>query len=317
MKTKRNQNTGGLGRGLDELFDPKHFNEELEQDLIKIVHINTLKAGIHQPRKSFTKETLNELANSIKNQGIIQPLIVRKLTEKNSGDEFLYEIIAGERRFRAAQIAKVNDIPIILRDYSDNETMTIALIENLQREDLNVIEEAEAYNKLKEVHKISQEELAEKLGKSRPAVANALRLLTLPEYIKNSIINNFIKASHGRCLLGISNQEAQKTLFEAIIEQKLNTREIEKAVEEWKEKGIFPNYIIQNKNTILHENEKIEKIKLQRSELIESIDQKLKDKFYKKALIRGDERKGNIKINYKNFEELQYILDTLNIEYKI
>lgn len=328
MSQKKQQS--GLGRGLDALFisslKKENDKEDKEnQEEIILISIETLKAGIHQPRKLFTEESLEELASSIKNQGIIQPLLVRKITNETP---YQYEIIAGERRYRAAQKAALKEIPVIVRDYTDAETMTIALIENLQREDLNAIEEAEAYFKLKEVHKLSQEELAQKLGKSRSGVANALRLLSLPEHIKESIINNEIKSSHGRSLLAISDEKAQEILFQAIKTKDLNSREIEKAVEYWKDNNTFPVFLLEETNTIseLEENtlnkntstiDRKSLIKTDLSEFLHTIDQKLKDKFYKKAHIRGDERKGSIKISYKTPEELQYILDTLNIECKV
>ena len=310
---------GGLGRGLDHLFSGnQEVIKEASTSDIKNISIAQLKAGIHQPRKKFTEDSLEELSTSIKNQGIIQPLLVRAISGK-TGVDAQYEIIAGERRFRAAKLVQITEIPVIIRDYTDAEAMTIALIENLQREDLNAIEEAEAYYSLKEVHKLSQEDLAEKLGKSRPSVANALRLLSLPSYIKESIISDAISASHGRCLLAINDEKEQKILFDAAISQTLNVREMEKAAEEWKLNASLPNYIYGNetaKNTV-DTAKKAGKNETIMSELIQNINAKLKDKFYKKASIQGNEKKGTIKINYKSPEELQYILDALSIEENI
>ena len=194
--------------------------------------------------------------------------------------------------------------------------MTIALIENLQREDLNAIEEAEAYFSLKEVHKLSQEDLAEKLGKSRSGVANALRLLSLPSYIKESITNNAISASHGRCLLAINDEKEQRILFDAVLIKDLSVREMEKAAEHWKSNTSLPSYIYASSTNaeVAQKAKKIEKDEKSVNSLIQSIDTQLKDKFYKKASIQGDERKGTVKISYKNTEELQYILDALGIE---
>lgn len=302
---------GGLGRGLDHLFSGNQaLIEETVSSKIKIVSITQLKAGIYQPRKSFSEDSLIELSTSIKNQGIIQPLLVRKV---DNADGQLYEIIAGERRFRAAKLAQITEIPVIVNNYSDAEAMTIALIENLQREDLNAIEEAEAFFKLKEMLNLSQEELAEKLGKSRSGIANALRLLSLPSYVTEYIINDKISASHGRCLLAINDENEQRILFDAIILKELNVREVEKAIEVWKLSGKLPSYIYGNSEIVkkLVTNEKYI------NPVIQAIEAKLKDKFYKKANIRGDERKGSIKIDYKSTEELQYIIDTLSIEYKI
>lgn len=179
IKMKKNN---GLGRGLDHLFnrDDNLIHEDNDQE-VKMIAISKIKPNIHQPRRQFDEESLHELATSIKNQGIVQPLIVRRLENTDN-----YEIVAGERRYRAGKIIGLNELPVIVRDYTDIEAMTIALIENLQREDLNSIDEAEALNELKTVHKLSQEELAEKIGKSRSNVANTLRLLALPEKIKKT-----------------------------------------------------------------------------------------------------------------------------------
>jgi len=303
---------GGLGRGLDHLFSGnQESTEEVKNSDVQTISITQLKAGVHQPRKKFSQDALDELAISIKNQGIIQPLLVR-IIKQGIGAEKQYEIIAGERRFRAAKLAKITDIPVIIRDYTDAEAMTIALIENLQREDLNAIEEAEAYYSLKEVHHLSQEDLAEKLGKSRSSVANALRLLSLPSYIRESIANDDISSSHGRCLLVINDEDEQKALFDAAIAKELSVREMEKAIDSWKSIGKLPSYISENNP----QAKKSEKSIAEVSSFIQNIETKLKDKFYKKASIRGDEQKGIIKINYKSAEELQSILDILSIDSK-
>lgn len=303
----------GLGRGLDHLFsrDETIITEEEKNNEIQLVHISKIKANIHQPRKNFKEESLQELATSIKNQGIVQPLIVRKI-ENTTGK--LYEIVAGERRFRAAGRVGLQEIPVIVRDYSDAEAMTIALIENLQREDLNAIDEAEALNQLKIVHNLSQEELAEKIGKSRSNVANTLRLLGLPENIKRMIANDEIKAGHGRALLCITNPEDQQFLCSSIIENQLTVRDVEKALDFWKENGTFPQELTHQYHTM--PAARINKQKEPLNEKMQSIDLKLKDLFHKKAVIKGTENKGSIKINYKNKDELLYILSVFSIDSK-
>lgn len=303
----------GLGRGLDHLFsrDENIVTEEEKQHGTETVSINKIKPNLHQPRKNFHEESLAELAASIKNQGIVQPLIVRK-TDDIQGKE--YEIVAGERRFRAAKMAGLTEVPVIVREYTDAEAMTIALIENLQREDLNAIDEAEALNQLKIVHNLSQEELAEKIGKSRSNVANTLRLLALPENIKRMISNDQIKAGHGRALLCITNPEDQQYLCSSILEHQLTVRDVENALDYWKEHGTLPQELA---HTYQHAPQsKIKKEKPVLSEKIQSIDLKLKDLFHKKAAIKGTENKGSIKINYKNKDELLYILSVFSIDSK-
>lgn len=296
----------GLGRGLDHLFKLEETNISTDNsNEIKLIAIENIKANIHQPRKQFDEAGLQELAASIKNQGIVQPLIVRKV------DGNMYEIVAGERRYRAGKTAGLMKLPVIVREYSDIEAMTIALIENLQREDLNSIDEAEALNQLKTVHKLSQEELAEKIGKSRSNVANTLRLLALPEKIKKLIANDNIKAGHGRALLGITDPKAQDKLCIQIIAKELTVREVESALEYWKQHGSLPTDLMQQPE----QNPKSKRAaSISLSKNMQEIDYKLKDIFHKRAAIKGTEDKGSIKIQYKNKDELLYILSVFSIE---
>lgn len=298
----------GLGRGLDHLFnrDENTITNDTANE-VKFVAIEKIKPNIHQPRKQFNENALQELAASIKNQGIVQPLIVRKIEQENS-----YEIVAGERRYRAGKMLGLSELPVIIREYSDIEAMTIALIENLQREDLNSMDEAEALNQLKTVHKLSQEELAEKIGKSRSNVANTLRLLALPEKIKALIANDSIKAGHGRALIGITDKEAQETLCRCIMERDLTVRDVEHALEYWKQHASLPKEYLQ---AMPKQSKKTEK-KVCLSKNLQDIDIKLKDIFHKKAFIKGTEEKGSIKINYKNKDELLYILSVFSIDSK-
>lgn len=302
----------GLGRGLDHLFKLEETTVAAENsNEVKFVSIDNIKANANQPRKKFDEASLQELAASIKNQGIVQPLIVRK-TDGN-----MYEIVAGERRFRAGKMAGLMKLPVIVREYSDIEAMTIALIENLQREDLNSIDEAEALNQLKTVHKLSQEELAEKIGMSRSNVANTLRLLALPEKIKKLIANDTIKAGHGRALLGITDPRAQDKLCIQIIAKDLTVRDVENALEYWKMHGTLPPAIMQSapdQNEKGAKAPKTAKGNVSLSKTMQEIDYKLKDIFHKKAAIKGTEDKGSIKIQYKNKDELLYILSVFSID---
>ncbi|MDE5682142.1 MAG: ParB/RepB/Spo0J family partition protein, partial [Mailhella sp.] len=298
------------GRGLDHLFsrDETQISAEEKKNEVLLVKIDRIKANIHQPRKKFNDESLKELSVSIKNQGVVQPLIVRKL--EKDGD---YEIVAGERRYRAAKLVGMGELPVIVRDYNNIEAMTIALVENLQREDLNSIDEAKALNELKNAHNLSQEELAEKIGKSRSNVANTLRLLALPEYIKTMIAEDTIKAGHGRALLSVTNQKDQEILSKKIVEKQLSVRETETILEYWKKFGTLPKELSER------EADNIVKPTIQKQflpEKLQHIDNKLKDIFHKKAFIKGTEDKGSIKIQYKNKDELLYILSVFSIDSK-
>ena len=300
----------GLGRGLDHLFsrDETQISAEEKKNEVLLVKIDRIKANVHQPRKQFNDESLKELSVSIKNQGVVQPLIVRKL--EKDGD---YEIVAGERRYRAAKLVGMEELPVIVRNYTNIEAMTIALVENWQREDLNSIDEAKALNELKNAHNLSQEELAEKIGKSRSNVANTLRLLALPEYIKTMIAEDAIKAGHGRALLSVTNQKDQEILAKRIVENQLSVRETETILEYWKKFGTLPKELSER------EADKTGKTTAQEQfmpEKLQHIDNKLKDIFHKKASIKGTEDKGSIKIQYRNKDELLYILSVFSIDSK-
>ena len=215
----------GLGRGLSALIptavEPK---TELSQDSSpKQVAVDRITTSPFQPRRSFDETKIDELASSIRNQGIIQPLIVRP---KNDG----FELIAGERRWRAAMRAGLSHVPVVIRDASDNEAMQIALVENLQREDLNAIEEANGYRRLQEEFHWSQEEMAEKVGKSRPAIANSLRLLTLPSEVQHEVASGNLPAGQARALLGLHTEPLIISACREVLAKGLSTRETEKMV---------------------------------------------------------------------------------------
>ena len=199
MAVKRN----GLGRGLESLFVDNSVEEiNSASNKLKIMEI---EPNHDQPRKIFDEKALSELADSISQHGVLQPMVVRPLT--NGG----YQLVAGERRWRAARIAGLTEVPVIIKELTDEETIEIAMIENLQREDLNPLEEALGYSYMMDELKITQEEAAEKVGKSRPAIANALRLLKLPEEIQEMVKNNLISAGHARAVLMLKSEKEQKT----------------------------------------------------------------------------------------------------------
>lgn len=195
------------------------------------ISIDKLVPGIYQPRKNFEKEQLNELANSIKENGILQPLVVRK---RSSGG---YEIIAGERRWRASQIAGLHEVPALIKEVSDNEALQLAIIENVQREDLDPIEEAEAYQRLINEFSLSQQQVAEKVGKERSSVANALRLVSLPSELKEMISRREISAGHAKVILGISDKKEQIKIAKKVAEKQLSVRALEALVKNSEAQG--------------------------------------------------------------------------------
>jgi ParB family transcriptional regulator, chromosome partitioning protein len=216
----------GLGKGLSALIPaaaPQLLQVTTTEDPRSEVEIDRIAPSPFQPRRIFDEAKLQELASSIRNQGIIQPLIVRPKGER-------FELIAGERRWRAAMKAGLNRVPVVVREASDHDALQLALIENLQREDLNPIEEANGYRRLQEEFHWSQEEMAEKVGKSRPAVANALRLLSLPAEVQQEVVSGNLPAGQARALLGLQSEAVIITAYREVVAKGLSTRETEKLV---------------------------------------------------------------------------------------
>ena len=274
-----------LGRGLEALLNV----EESGNEGIIEVKINEIEPNLNQPRKSFDEEKLNDLAESIKKHGIVQPIIVKK---ENS----TYKIVAGERRWRAARIAGLENINVIVKDLSEQEIVEVALIENLQREDLNPIEEAEAYEKLVKEYGLKQEEIAKIVGKSRPAIANTIRLLGLSETIKKNIITGEITSGHARALLTIEDEEIQKKVMEEIIKMNYNVRETEKLVKEY-ERGEEKKLSKKDKN-------------IKSQEVIE-LEEMLKNILGTKVQLNTKRKKGKIVIEYYSNEELERIIELI------
>lgn len=214
---------GGLGRGLDALFADNSLEEISSTSAVKL-KINDIEPNRDQPRKEFDEKALSELADSITQHGVIQPLLVRPLSDG------MYQLVAGERRWRAARLAGLSEVPVVVRELSDSETMEIALIENLQREDLNPIEEAQGLQLLIDTYGLTQEECAGRVGKSRPAIANSLRLLNLPEYVLELLKEGKISSGHARALLPLEDENKILNLAQEIISKELSVRETERAV---------------------------------------------------------------------------------------
>jgi len=284
--TDSNIQKKGLGRGLSSLMGDveipiKENNNKLSDTRIPI---SKLRANPLQPRRLFNKESINELAASIKSKGLVQPILVRP-SEKNPGD---YEIIAGERRWRAAQIAQLHEMPAVIKNLNDVETLEIAIIENVQRSDLTVIEEATGYKKLIESYGHTQEQLSEIVGKSRSHVANIMRLLTLPQSIQDMITEGKISAGHARAIM---NSAFPEKLAEKIVSENLSVREAE---------GIAK----QGKN-------QIKKVRLKDPDTVDlenSLSQKLG---LNVEINHKGKRGGHIKIDYKNLDQLELVTKKL------
>ncbi len=213
---------GGLGRGLDALFADNSIEEISSSSTVKL-KLNDIEPNRDQPRKTFDESALSELADSIAQHGVIQPLLVRPIQDG-------YQLVAGERRWRAARLAGLTEVPVVVKELSDSETMEIALIENLQREDLNPIEEAEGLQLLIDTYGLTQDECAKRVGKSRPAITNSLRLLNLPEKLSELVRDSMISSGHARALLPLGDEDKMLELANEIISKDLSVREVERIV---------------------------------------------------------------------------------------
>jgi len=289
----------GLGRGLDALFEETNQGEK---DISEI-NIEAIKARAGQPRRTFDQESLRELAASIEQHGILQPLLVRPCEQG-------YEIIAGERRFRAAQMAGLEMLPVIVREMDDIEVAEIALIENLQREDLNPVEEARAYRKMIESFGYTQELLAQKIGKSRTHITNTMRLLNLPEKVLKALEEGQITSGHARAILSLDNAEKQLVIAAEILEKGLSVREVEEKVRQGKVKKKV-------KRTVevidMSEFIKPEKTRAQPPELKE-LEERMQEHLGTKVEINGNAQGGRIYIAYFSEEDLERILEIIGIQ---
>ena len=283
-----------LGRGLEELFNSEVLDyntveetivNETPKEQITMVKLSELRSNPYQPRKIFKEEALEELANSIKEHGVFQPIIVKKAIKG-------YEIIAGERRVKASLMAGKEEIPAIVRDFNDTQMMEIALLENLQRENLTPIEEANAYKKLQDTLKLTQEELAKRLGKSRSHITNMIGLLNLPEKIQDEISTNNISMGHARVLSKLDNQSQQQELIEKIVNNGLSVRELEELTKE-------PTIIKTNPQKIKASNNKFQ-----------YLQEELSEKLGTKVSIK----KNRIEISFVNENDLNRLLEYMNIE---
>lgn len=279
----------GLGRGLQALL-PTVENVDKNDTNEKIVEIllSDIKLNKNQPRSTFDEEKLKELALSIKEHGVVQPVIVRP------SETGKFELVAGERRWRACQMVGLARIPAIVRKLNQKETSEIALIENIQRENLNPIEEGAAYKTLMDEYGLTQEELSKRVGKSRPFIANAVRLLALPETIKKMVVQGTISAGHARSLLAIPKSRDQEAVAQKIASKGLTVRQTEKEVK-----------------AVLTEKKAVGKASQKADPNVTDLEDKLKKKFSTRVYIKRGQKSGRIEIEYYGAEELQRLLEVL------
>ncbi|MCR5690791.1 MAG: ParB/RepB/Spo0J family partition protein [Eubacterium sp.] len=281
-----------LGRGLDGMISDKKPKKQVKKTSAPsnstgetILNINDVEPNKGQPRKNFNEDSLLELSESIKLHGIVQPLVVTKQKD-------YYEIIAGERRWRAAKMAGLKEVPVVIKEYSPQEIMEVALIENIQREDLNPLEEAKAYQNLIEEYDLTQDQVAEKVSKSRTAVTNALRLLKLDERVAEMLVNESLSSGHARALLALKDGETQYNIAMKVFDEKLSVRETES--------------LVKSVNNPKPEKKKKE---LKNDFVYRDLEEQLKQKIGTKVRInRKTEQKGKIEIEYYSPEELEKIL---------
>jgi len=278
-----------LGRGLDALIPSLNVDE---QDRVSEIELNKIRPNPYQPRKQFNEEQLNELVASIKEHGVIQPIVVRKALKG-------YEIVAGERRWRASKALQLDKIPVVIKEFTDQQVMEIALIENLQREDLNPIEIANAYAKLMKQFNLTQEELALKVGKSRPNVANFLRILHLPELLLNEISNGKLSMGHARALITLNDEQDQIYFAEKVIREGWSVRVLEDKLKQLK------------KNVSRETNQK-KKAEPQTQQL-KAAEEQLRNRFKTAVRIKVGKSKSKIEIEYFNESDLERILEMIGI----
>lgn len=293
----------GLGKGLDSLIPPSKPAESKKETPAKtvkkeetpvkdgalLVKISLVEPNREQPRKQFDEDSLVELSESVKQYGILQPLLV-------SDKKDYYEIIAGERRWRAAKLAGLKEIPVIVKDYSDREVVEISLIENIQRENLNPIEEAQAYRRLLEEFHLKQDEIAERVSKSRTAVTNSMRLLKLAPKVQEMLMDEMLSAGHARAILGIEDQELQVTVANRVFDEKLSVRETEKLIKSLLKPKKKPEPAVSTAEDAAYEQ----------------LEEKLKGWLGTKVSIaRKKNHKGKIEIEYYSQDELERLVDLI------
>ncbi|MFB5676974.1 ParB/RepB/Spo0J family partition protein [Paenibacillus terreus] len=275
-----------LGKGLDALIPSLSVSDD---DKVVDIPLTQLRANPYQPRKTFEEEAIKELAESIRQHGVIQPIIVRSVLKG-------YEIIAGERRFRASQYCGNTTIPAVVRNFTDQQVMEIALIENIQRENLNAMEVAVAYQGLMEQFSLTQEELSMKVGKSRSHIANFLRLLSLPDEVKDYVSRGTLSMGHARAIVGLKDEQVLKQLAKQCIDQHWSVRELEQAVQNLDHKK---------------DDDKSKLKKKKKDPYIENVEESLRERFKTTVRIKHNKDKGKIELNYYSQQDLERLLELL------
>ncbi|GAD13284.1 stage 0 sporulation protein J [Geobacillus kaustophilus GBlys] len=284
----------GLGKGISALFDNLSLNElNGKEETVREVSIHDLHPNPYQPRKTFQPEAIEELKQSILQHGILQPLIVRRVPNG-------FEIVVGERRYRAAKEANLPSVPVVVRELTDEQMMEFALLENLQREDLNPIEEAMAYKMLMDKLHLTQEEVASRVGKSRPHIANHLRLLSLPSDVQKLLIDGTLSMGHGRALLGLKQKSKMKSIVERTIREGLNVRQLEKLIQQ------------ANENV---SRETSKRKPPEKSVFIRESESLLREKFGTNVTIKQTRKRGKIEIEFFSPEDLERILELLDVRF--
>ncbi|EPR28635.1 Stage 0 sporulation protein J [Geobacillus sp. WSUCF1] len=284
----------GLGKGISALFDNLSLNElNGKEETVREVSIHDLHPNPYQPRKTFQPEAIEELKQSILQYGILQPLIVRRVPNG-------FEIVVGERRYRAAKEANLPSVPVVVRELTDEQMMEFALLENLQREDLNPIEEAMAYKMLMDKLHLTQEEVASRVGKSRPHIANHLRLLSLPLDVQKLLIDGTLSMGHGRALLGLKQKSKMKSIVERTIREGLNVRQLEKLIQQ------------ANENV---SRETSKRKPPEKSVFIRESESLLREKFGTNVTIKQTRKRGKIEIEFFSPEDLERILELLDVRF--
>ena len=279
----------GLGKGLDALFENNYLETSDQKETQKQLRISSIEPNKEQPRKSFDTESLESLARSMKEHGVLQPLLVKPIGEDK------YQIIAGERRWRAARLAGLSEVPVVIMDSDEQKSAEIALIENLQREDLNILEEALGYRQLMDQFSLTQEQVSGKVGKSRSAVANTLRLLALPAPVQQLLREGELSAGHARALLALESQEDMEKTALLIVKEDLSVRQVEKLV-----------------RRMLTAPQEAPSPELEMRKLyLNDLEKKLTEDFGRKIQIKDKGKKGSIVLEYYDSEDLENLLAQL------
>jgi len=298
----------GLGRGLDALFKGKE-ETAAEQQVPNMLPLRMLRPNPNQPRKEFAQEALEELAASIRAQGVLQPLLVRPLQDAEGS---FYEIVAGERRWRASRLAGLREVPVIVREMTDMETLAVGLIENLQREDLNPMEEALGMQELKDKFHLSQEDMSQRLGKSRSAIANTLRLLQLPQNARDMLQKGTISAGHARALLAVDDS-ARPVMLDRMVADMLTVREAEAMAKYWKSHGELPTAPVPEQEAV-PQGRGAARPPSDLPPLLRSVQGRLGDALPVRVSVSGSEDKGKVTLSFSSREQLTALLNRLGVQ---